>query len=145
MIGSDNGLLAIQPSFRPMIIQPYHFSSLIGHKRCWNAPLRVMGGRDLPVFQRQCHGFWWHGDARSQGISSHGMDLFLAEYFGLNIRMSRHSKSRQNILTFLNTLNNFDWTTPLILCIKQPLRRCCDKCASANSWLWWCLGVYWSD
>ena len=31
----------------------------------------------------QFHSCWWPGNARSQGISCHDVDLFLPEYFGL--------------------------------------------------------------
>ena len=35
----------------------------------------------------QYHGGWWLGDARSQGISSHDIDLFIPEYSSLSTRM----------------------------------------------------------
>ena len=28
----------------------------------------------MPSLQRQYHGCWWHGDARSQGICNHNID-----------------------------------------------------------------------
>ena len=33
-------------------------------------------------FHTQCHGHWWPGDARSQDISSHRIDLIILEYSG---------------------------------------------------------------
>ena len=34
----------------------------------------------------QYHGCWWPGDSRSQGISSHGMELVIADCFSLSTR-----------------------------------------------------------
>ena len=31
--------------------------------------------KDLPILQNQYHGCWCPGDARSQGISNHDIDL----------------------------------------------------------------------
>ena len=36
--------------------------------------------KDLFILHSQYHGCWWPGDARSQGISNHDIDLFLSEY-----------------------------------------------------------------
>ena len=36
--------------------------------------------RDMLILQCQYHGFWWPVDARRQGISNNGMDLFLRDY-----------------------------------------------------------------
>ena len=35
---------------------------------------------------------WWPGNARSQGISSHGIDLVIAEYSGFSTRRDQHPK-----------------------------------------------------
>ena len=45
-----------------------------------------MEGKDLFILQNQYHGFWWPGDARSQVISSHGIDPVIIEYSGFNTR-----------------------------------------------------------
>ena len=45
-----------------------------------------MEGKDLYIWYSQYHGCRYPGDARSQGISSYGIDLFLSEYSGLSTR-----------------------------------------------------------
>ena len=44
----------------------------------------------------QYHGFWWPEDTRSQVISSHGIELVLMEYSGLNmsIQLILHQTSK---------------------------------------------------
>ena len=42
-------------------------------------------GRQWPVYLHTQHnGCWWLGDARSQGIGIHGIDLIILGYFGLH-------------------------------------------------------------
>ena len=41
-----------------------------------------MEHKDLFVRNSQYHGCWWPGDARSQGINSHGIDLAILKYSG---------------------------------------------------------------
>ena len=43
------------------------------------------------VLYNQCHGCWWPGDTRSQGISSHGID-----YFFRNIPVSAPESTKAN-------------------------------------------------
>ena len=45
-----------------------------------------MEDKDLFIPQNQYHDLWWFGDAWSQGINSHGIDLILPVYFGLSTR-----------------------------------------------------------
>ena len=71
--------------------------------------------KDLFVLLSQYRGCWWPGDARSQGISSHGIDLVLSEYFSLSTRMTKNKnlpntkavKSGQ--VAILYTLTKFIW------------------------------------
>ena len=53
------------------------------------------------VLLSQCHGFWWPGDERSQGISNHDIEPVLQKYFVLNPR-------RVNI-TSCNKLDPYQW------------------------------------
>ena len=49
-----------------------HSSTLIWHR--WLKPY-LKQDKDLPILHSQCHGCWCPGDARSQDISSHDIDL----------------------------------------------------------------------
>ena len=61
----------------------YHFPTF-----WWHMLLKsfLMEDRDLPILHSQYHGCWWPGDARSQGISSHGADLVLLKYSSFTTR-----------------------------------------------------------
>ena len=54
-----------------------------------------MEDKHLPILHSQYHGCWWHGDARSQGISNHDIDQ-------VNIR-SQDIKVMQTICIILGT------------------------------------------
>ena len=45
-------------------------------KCCRLLRLIIKKDRNIPISHSQYHGCWWPGDARSQGISSHDIDLF---------------------------------------------------------------------
>ena len=45
-----------------------------------------MEDKELPALYMQYHGCWWPGDTRSQGISSHDIDLILLEYIDFSTR-----------------------------------------------------------
>ena len=49
--------------------------------------------KDLHILSTQYHGYWWPGDARSQGISGNGIELVLQEYHSLNTRRVNHTHS----------------------------------------------------
>ena len=38
------------------------------------------------ILHSQYHGCWWPGDGRSQGITSHNIDLIVLEYYGFTTR-----------------------------------------------------------
>ena len=50
----------------------------------WN--YSSMEVKDLHIFYSQYHGSWCPGDARHQGINSHGIDLVSPECSGFNMR-----------------------------------------------------------
>ena len=52
------------------------------------------------LFCSQYHGFWWHGDERSHGISSHGTDYIFPQYSGL---------SASNVNPFTTEGNRLKW------------------------------------
>ena len=52
-----------------------HFISLI--TQVAQAVETILKEKDLFVVHSQYYGWWWLGDARSQGISCHGIDLDL--------------------------------------------------------------------
>ena len=54
-----------------------HFSTLR-----WQNYIFLMEGKDLVILRNQYHCCWCPGDARSQGISSYGINLFFSEYSG---------------------------------------------------------------
>ena len=58
----------------------YNLSTLTWHI----VGIDTVEGKEPIIIHNQNHGFWWPGDARSNGISSHGIDLVLTEYFGFN-------------------------------------------------------------
>ena len=49
----------------------------------------LMEERNTFIQHNQYHGCWWPGDIRSQGIRSHGIDLFFLEYSSLTTRRVR--------------------------------------------------------
>ena len=55
-----------------------------------------MEDKDLFILHDQCYGCWWPGDARSQGISSHGIDLLLPECPSFSTRRVNTLRPRQN-------------------------------------------------
>ena len=61
----------------------YYFSSLRWHRLLKSF---LMEDEDLFMLHNQYHCCWWPGDARSQVINSHGIDLVLPEYSCLSIR-----------------------------------------------------------
>ena len=60
---------------------------------CWTGKVmeihthRCQEQFNMFVLHLHCHDCWWPGDDRSQGISSHGIDLFLLEYSSFNTIM----------------------------------------------------------
>ena len=54
--------------------------------RRWHSWLKTIVTMDKEPFilNGQFHDYWCPGDARSQGISSHGVDLVLSEYSGFS-------------------------------------------------------------
>ena len=62
------------------------------HHLCWDVQIADSfpydaGDRDLFIPISQYHGFWCLGDTRSQGISSHGIDLVLQECSTIDTRI----------------------------------------------------------
>ena len=55
----------------------YHFSKLRRHRYMESI---TMEDKDLLILQSQYHGCWCPGDTRSQGISSHGIELVWRDY-----------------------------------------------------------------
>ena len=51
------------------------------------------------ILHSQYHGCWWPNNERSQGISSHGIDLILQEYFNV-------STTRVNPMLYLHYSND---------------------------------------
>ena len=43
-----------------------------------------MEDKDLFILHNQYHGCWCPGDAKSQGINSHDIDLVVPEYFSFS-------------------------------------------------------------
>ena len=46
----------------------------------------LMEDINLPIWHTQYHCGWWPGNARRQGISSHGIGLFIPEYSSFHIK-----------------------------------------------------------
>ena len=67
----------------------------------------IMEDNDLFTIQNQYHGCWCPGDTRSQGISSHGIDLVFPEYSGFNKRRVLNC-FKKHICNF--NLNHFEIT-----------------------------------
>ena len=61
----------------------YHFSALRWHSLFKSL---LVEDKDLIIWQSQYHGYWWPVDSRSQGISSHGIDLALLKYLSRSTR-----------------------------------------------------------
>ena len=61
-------------------------------KRHWQLKSILMYVKDLFIIHDQYHGCWWPGDARSQGISSGGINLFTSEYSDLSIKRVNTAK-----------------------------------------------------
>ena len=56
----------------------------------------VMEDKDPYIPHGWYHCCWWPGDARSQGISSHGIDLVLLEYSCFSTQSFNTLRPRQN-------------------------------------------------
>ena len=78
-----------------------YFSTL-----CWHRHLKSFSveDKDLLILYTQYHGCWWPGDARSQAINNHGIDLICLEYC---------SFSTSRLQQFLT------WAIELVSVIKQ--------------------------
>ena len=50
-----------------------------------------MRNEDLFILHNQYHGSWWPGDTRSQGISSHGIDIVFLSSHGIDIVFPKYS------------------------------------------------------
>ena len=64
-----------------------HLSTLTWHRQL---KYFLVGYKDRFIIYGQHHDCWWTGDARSQGVSSHGIDLVLSGYSGF-IHLTRWS------------------------------------------------------
>ena len=64
--------------------------------------------QDLDPFflQSQYHGCWWPGDTKSQGISSHVIDLIIPQY---SICSTRRVKSHQSCTLHISSLQMSWW------------------------------------
>ena len=47
----------------------------------------ILKEKGLFILHHQCDGCWWPGDARSQSIGSHGIDVALSKYSDFSTRM----------------------------------------------------------
>ena len=63
-----------------------HLLSFLNTEMCRSLKSFFLSETDLFILHSQCHCCWWPGDARSQGISSHGITLDLPEYSGFSTR-----------------------------------------------------------
>ena len=63
----------------------------------------------LLMLYNEYHGCWWPDDARSQVISSHGVDLVILEYFSFNIKGLTYSYFMEQIITKLNSWPMANW------------------------------------
>ena len=73
-----------------------HPSSTMKHCRLLKSTPK--DAKNIHIAHGQYHGCWWPGDARSHGISSHGIDLNFLEYSGLSTR--RVSVKRYTVLMY---------------------------------------------
>ena len=92
----------------------YHFSKL----RCsWNpSPWKT---RTYLSIKGQCHGCWWPGDARSQGIHSHVVVLIFAAHSGFSTR-----RVLKSILQYYrNQCNTSVYMQSMMLLLLQE-RKC---------------------
>ena len=92
--------------------------------------------QDLHIPQSQYHGCWCPGDVRSQGISSHDIDLVKLRLLGPRTLRVKWSFPLQNILTFCSNMTR---TSPLFgttLSIMSLGRRSAIQC-NWLSWLNW--------
>ena len=69
----------------------------------------------LSILFSQCHGCWWPGNTESQGISRHGIDLFLSDHSSLN---TRGGKSFYAFKVYTNTffVNTESAVCHILLC-----------------------------
>ena len=58
-----------------------------------------------PILHSQYHGGWCHGDARSQGISNHGIGLVHLEYCSSSNKKIKRSLSEQKLLPSYDDFN----------------------------------------
>ena len=67
--------------------ETYKYMCIFQH---WHLKPFLMEYKDLFIQHSQYHGCWWPGDARSQVISSHGIDLVPMDYSSPSIRTTIH-------------------------------------------------------
>ena len=61
-------------SDKNIYVYTFNFSSTLRRAQSFEN-LFTKQDKNLFILHSKCHGCWWLGDARSQGISSHGIDL----------------------------------------------------------------------
>ena len=66
----------------------------------------------------QCYGCWWPGDARSQDISSYGIDLVVLQYCSFNTRRVNASQLFF-ILLFIHCVNKWSQRKKLSCILKK--------------------------
>ena len=81
----------------------YHSSTL----RCYRKlKSPIMDVKEPFILHSQCRSCWWLGDARSQGISNHGIDLLIPGYSSFSIRKVTHWGL--NKITVLQSYHKFE-------------------------------------
>ena len=73
---------------------PRHSLKLID---CWFLKLTPNEEKNINIAHYQYHDWGWSGDAKSQGISNHDIDLVILEYSCFSTRMVQYGWANQDL------------------------------------------------